>query len=85
MPVWGDIGGFVVRDEASNGREALQKLQKSKVDLLLTDIRMPVLDGLELIKKVTEQSLCSCIIIMSQFSDFEYARKVFQTARSIIF
>ncbi|NMA24251.1 MAG: response regulator [Clostridiales bacterium] len=75
LPVWGEVSGFVVREEASNGREALHKLQSNPVDLLLTDIRMPVLDGLELIEKVTEQSLCSCIIIMSQFSDFEYARK----------
>ena len=75
MAVWGDVSGFVITVEAANGREALQKLLQKPVDLLLTDIRMPVVDGLELIKKAMAQSLCGCIVIMSQFSDFEYARK----------
>jgi two-component system response regulator YesN len=75
MPVWGEKSGFIIAEEAANGRDALQKLMKQPVDLLLTDIRMPFIDGLELIQKATEQALCGCIIIMSQFGDFEYARK----------
>ncbi len=75
MKVWGEISGFILADDASNGREALSKLQQHPVDLLLTDIRMPLINGLELLKRVTEEKLASCVILMSQFSDFEYARQ----------
>jgi len=75
MNVWGETTGFVIADEAANGREALGKLRQRPVDLLLTDIRMPLINGLELLKKVTEEKLCHCVILMSQFSDFEYARQ----------
>ncbi len=75
MKVWGEISGIVIAEEASNGREALIKLKRHPVDLLLTDIRMPIINGLELLKSVTEEKLASCVILMSQFSDFEYARQ----------
>lgn len=75
MKVWGEVSGFVIVEEATNGRDAFQKLQQNPVDLLLTDIRMPLMNGLELLKKVTEDKLASCVILMSQFSDFEYARQ----------
>lgn len=75
MTVWGEQTGFVITEEAANGREALHKLQQHPVDVLLTDIRMPLINGLELLKKVTEEKLASCVILMSQFSDFEYARQ----------
>lgn len=73
--VWGDVSGFVISGEAANGKDALRKLQQEPVDLLLTDIRMPYLDGIELTKKVHEQKLCPCIVLMSQFSEFDYARQ----------
>ena len=75
MKVWGATSGFVIVEEGTNGREALQKLHQNPVDLLLTDIRMPLVNGLELLKKVTEDKLALCVILMSQFSDFEYARQ----------
>jgi two-component system response regulator YesN len=75
MEVWGEVSGFTVTEEAANGQEALRKLRANPVDLLLTDIRMPIVDGLELIDNAAAQSLCDCIVIMSQFTDFEYARK----------
>ena len=72
---WGDVSGFSVVSEAEDGLAALEKLRKDPVDLLITDIRMPLLDGIELTKKVMEDELCGCVVLMSQFSDFEYARK----------
>ncbi|SHH58426.1 two-component system, response regulator YesN [Sporobacter termitidis DSM 10068] len=75
LDIWGEKSGFVIVSEASSGREALSKLYAEPVDLLITDIRMPVVDGIELTKKVFEERLCKCVILMSQFSDFEYARQ----------
>jgi two-component system response regulator YesN len=75
MGFWGEASGFVIAAEAADGREALQKLRLQPVDLLLTDIRMPLVSGLELLNKVTAEKLSHCVILMSQFSDFEYARQ----------
>ncbi|MDP8566291.1 LytR/AlgR family response regulator transcription factor [Methylophilus aquaticus] len=43
----GDIGGYAIADEAANGVEAMAQLQASAVDIVLVDIRMPVMDGIE--------------------------------------
>lgn len=43
----GDIGGYAIAGEAANGVEAMAKLQASAVDIVLVDIRMPVMDGIE--------------------------------------
>jgi two-component system response regulator YesN len=75
LNVWGEKSGFIITAEASSGREALSKLYTEPLDLLITDIRMPVVDGIELTKKVFEDKLCKCVVLMSQFSDFEYARQ----------
>lgn len=75
MDVWDETSGFAVADEATDGRDALLKMRQRPVDLLLTDIRMPLVNGLELLKKVTDEKLCTCVVLMSQFGDFEYARQ----------
>lgn len=77
MNVWGEISDFYISAEASNGRDALKILHDKPVDIVITDIRMPVIDGIELTKKVLEDKLCKCVVLMSQFSDFEYARQGF--------
>lgn len=77
MNVWGEISGFEIAGEASNGREALKLLYERPVDVVITDIRMPVVDGIELTRKALEDKLTKCVVLMSQFSDFEYARKGF--------
>jgi two-component system response regulator YesN len=74
MDVWGDRSGFYIAAEARNGREALQILRRRPVDLVITDIRMPVVDGITLTESVLSEKLCPCIILVSQFDSFEYAR-----------
>lgn len=75
LPVWGVKSGFQIIGEASNGEEAVEKLRKHPVDLLITDIRMPFVNGLELLKTVTEEKTSACTILTSQFRDFEYAKQ----------
>ena len=66
--------GFTVVGTAENGRDALEMLSQTGADLLATDIRMPVMDGIELIKKLQEeQPRLECMLI-SGYGDFEYAR-----------
>ncbi|WP_240418785.1 response regulator transcription factor [Paenibacillus periandrae] len=59
---------------ASNGLKALQMIEESMPQLLFTDIRMPKLDGLELCKQVHEKYPLIQKVIISGYSDFEYAQ-----------
>ena len=69
------IGNYHVVREAANGMEALYFLDIDKIDILITDIRMPKMDGLELIKRVRVYNQKIPIIIISGYSDFEYAKQ----------
>jgi two-component system response regulator YesN len=60
--------------EASNGLEALEFCKEYQPDILITDIKMPGLTGLELIKEIHGFSSKIKIIILSGYSDFEYAK-----------
>ena len=64
-----------VLDHASNGKSALEKLEYSNFHLIITDIRMPVLDGLEFIDRVVKKYPNIKIIIISGYKDFEYAKQ----------
>ncbi len=68
--------GYQVCDEAENGEEALDIIRSTSPDLIITDIRMPVLDGLELIRSVREGGNSGAkFIIISGYSDFKYAQQ----------
>ncbi|WP_226002407.1 response regulator [Paenibacillus sp. BJ-4] len=68
--------GFEIVGEADNGEDALELIGSIHPDLVITDIRMPVLDGLELIRSVLERSTKHpAFIILSGYSDFAYAQQ----------
>lgn len=60
---------------AENGVEALVKIEASSPDIVLTDINMPKMDGLELCKAINEQYSHIQTVVISGYSDFEYAQK----------
>lgn len=60
---------------AEDGFAALELLKRYRPDLVVTDIRMPELDGLQLIQKVRETQLCKHFIIISSYADFSYAQQ----------
>ena len=66
--------GFEAGEYALNGQEALKLASTVKYDLIITDVRMPKLDGIELIKSLRLSGNASKIIILSGFKDFEYAQ-----------
>ncbi len=66
--------GFFVAGAAQTGFQAYELIEKTNPDLVISDIRMPVMDGIELLKKVREQFPQMDFIITSGYSDFEYAR-----------
>lgn len=62
--------------EAANGKLAMEYLQKYQdVDILLTDVKMPYMDGLQLAKYAKENRPDVIIIIFSAYSEFDYAKK----------
>lgn len=60
---------------ANDGLEALTQFEKQHIDLLITDISMPQMDGLELIRKVHESYSNTRCILLTSYSDFTYARE----------
>jgi two-component system, response regulator YesN len=60
---------------AANGEETIGIMGQQKVDILLTDIRMPEMTGLELLKVIKERNMSPVIIVISAYSEFEYAHE----------
>ncbi len=71
---WNSIDCMVV-GEAENGEEGLQVILKCKPDLIVTDIRMPKMDGIEMIRKVHELNLSPYVIFLTAYDDFAYAQQ----------
>ncbi|MFU0827095.1 MAG: Stage 0 sporulation A-like protein [Lachnoclostridium sp.] len=69
---------FKIVCEAQNGSEALEQLKNERVDLIITDIEMPIMDGIEYIKKVRELKIKSAIVILTAYAEFEYAKTAIQ-------
>ena len=60
--------------EASNGKDGLELIKTLKPDVVFTDIEMPYINGLELIKNVRKEGLTTIFVIISAYAEFEYAR-----------
>ncbi len=67
--------GFEVVAEAENGLEAIEKAESDEVDLLLTDIKMPFMDGLTMIAEFRTLHPSAKVVILSGFDDADYARQ----------
>ena len=74
---WGEAG-FQVVGEAENGAEALELVERLEPDLLLSDIRMPFIDGIELARQVQETRPATQIAFLSGYDDFSYAQQAIQ-------
>lgn len=59
--------------EARDGQEALEILRTRRVDLLITDIRMPRMDGIELVSRLSELDYAPAVLVISGYDDFSYA------------
>ena len=67
--------GFRVVSDSENGEDALEKIDIYEPDVIMTDIRMPYMDGLSLIEKVHSKYPTVKLLIFSGFDDFEYAKE----------
>ncbi len=70
---------YVISATAENGQEALDKIRQIKPDLILCDIKMPLLSGVELASIVRKEFPEICFIITSGYQDFEYAQSAIRS------
>ena len=66
---------YLITETAENGADALKKMDKSKPDVLITDIKMPIMDGIQLIQEVRRRYSDMLLVIISGYSEFEYAKE----------
>ena len=74
MHAWQE-NGFCLAAQAANGKQALEQLDKERFDLIVTDIRMPFIDGLELLRELRRRAIQTPVILVSSYGEFEYARE----------
>lgn len=70
---WDSIN-CIVDDTASDGAEAIEKIKQIEPDIVITDIKMPISDGIDVSKFIYENYPSIKIIILTGYADFEYAR-----------
>lgn len=64
----------VVVGEASNGEEGLDAVERYDPSLIITDLKMPKMDGLEMIRRLRERGCTAYVIILTAYDSFEYAQ-----------
>jgi len=69
------IGPFEIVGVAANGREGLLMIEEKRPELIITDIKLPSMSGLEMLESLKEKKIKYKAIILSAFSEFEYAQK----------
>lgn len=67
--------GFILAGEAVNGKQALERLEEQAVDLLITDISMPEMNGIELIQSVKQRSPHTQVIVLSSYDNFQFVKE----------
>ena len=77
-----DTDDFVVAGEAGSSREVLKKVRKESYDVLLLDISMPGISGMDIIKDVKSESPGCAILILSTFPEEQYAMRALRAGAS---
>ena len=70
--------GFFICGTASNGLEAVPLIEKHHPDIIITDLKMPEMDGLELIRFLKEKEYPGEILVLSNYEDFDSVRSAFR-------
>lgn len=70
--------GFCIAGSCPNGKAALNFLQEHPVDVIFTDIKMPIMGGIELIEKLNELKTLPVVVVLSAYNEFEMVRKAFR-------
>ncbi|TBL75690.1 response regulator transcription factor [Paenibacillus thalictri] len=74
---WESVG-FTIVGQLGNGAEALHYMEQNPVDVMLCDIKMPEMSGIELTKQLSERKIAVRTVLLSAYREFEYARQAMQ-------
>lgn len=77
-----EANGISICAEARNGKEALERIEQTNPDIILVDIRMPLVDGLSVIETLYSRGSSVKSIILSGYDDFAYAQKALKFGAS---
>ena len=75
LPVWDEASGFTLAGTAYDGQRALEMLRNDHYDLVITELSLPLIDGLQLLRHICEEELCPIVVILSNIVDFQYVRE----------
>lgn len=78
----GRMEGYQVTGTAANGAEGYSSFRKTMPDIIITDIRMPVMDGLEMLGMIRSLNPAVITVVLTSHEDFEYARKAMKYGAS---
>ncbi|PYI56268.1 response regulator [Paenibacillus flagellatus] len=78
---WEEMG-FTIAGEAEDGEEALAMMKDLPPDVVISDIVMPVMDGVELLKRAREEGIESSFVMLTCMNEFEYARQALEFGAS---
>ena len=74
---WASMGCVVV-GEASNGEEGIAAAEQYSPNLIITDVRMPKMDGIAMMQELRRRGSRAHVIMLTAYSDFDYARSALQ-------
>lgn len=74
MKSWGKYG-FRIECEAQNGIQAIEMMKQKEIDIIFTDIRMPFMDGITMMKEMRKDNPEQKFVLVSSYNEFEYARE----------
>lgn len=69
--------GFCIAAEATNAKEAIEILEKEDIAVVFTDVYMPDTDGIQLAEYINRRYPDICVVIMSNYGDFDYVKRAF--------
>lgn len=78
----GRMEGYQITGTAANGAEGYSSFRKNMPDIIITDIRMPVMDGLEMLKLIRNLNPAVITVVLTSHEDFEYARQAMKYGAS---
>lgn len=73
-----ESSGFKIIATAFNGKQALAKFKQFQPQVIITDIKMPIMDGIELIQNIREMNQNIKVLLLTSYSDFSYAKNAIQ-------
>ena len=74
-PVWDDLAEYVAVTNVRDGEQAYRLLKEQEFQIVLVDLHLFKIDGLELLRRIKQEKLCPTVVLTSQFPSFSYAQQ----------